>query len=408
MRIRKIISYIIYVMAFSTFLPLSVLLIDHLTRFIGYPTSITEDFYPGRALYQATLMVMPYVICQIIAAALTVRALSLKKLFYLSCVFAILGQLISYIAIKKMLKAISLSFLGMQVGHLLPYIAPVLILALINRKRFVKEPVADVRKGVISGADGIDVTAKHKTGRKIIGLCKRYWYVPDIILIVLVLLYGTLWDPFGLISYKCALNNKMVTLFAMTFILVFLLVPASLCLLALLLRMFISWPRHIQNKHRLLLLRILVIVCLGGYLTLPFTPIKPPGYKTYSKGFIKYVESNADIEAIRDWLGTLKPEDCLEYHIVSTSDVRRQEGGPKELVKKAWPKIITPLDPGHVTLLLDENNQPIVRLTWGGAFGHWGFVVGDEKMPTPGSDLSRYGEYRQEIRKGVYIWYEIQ
>jgi len=217
-------------------------------------------------------------------------------------------------------------------------------------------------------------------------------------------------DPFGLIRYICGLYNKKGTLFAMTFISVFLLVPASLCLLVLVLRMFISWNKHIQKRTRLLILRLFVIIGLGGYLIIPYTPIRPHGFNVYIKGFSKYVKANADIEAIRAWLGTLKLEDCVEYNIIinGSNGIGRKSPKPvKDLSKESWPKAIIDLNPRFVGLSLDDDNHPKVRLEWGsGILGSWGLVVGSEEMSTPESELSRYGEYRQEIRKGVYVWYE--
>ena len=58
---------------------------------------------------------------------------------------------------------------------------------------------------------------------------------------------------------------------------------------------------------------------------------------------------------------------------------------------------------------MDDDKHPKARLWWGSGFlGSWGLVVGHEEMETPESDLSRYGEYRQEIDKGAYIWYGIE
>jgi len=352
-----------------------------------------------------------YTILQIIAAVLTIRIISLRKLFYLSCIFSIIGALLTGFNHQMMKVLGCLSFPLFFIGHLLPYVAPVLILALINRKKTASEPAPYVEKEKISTSTESELTVVNKAKVKIKTLYERYWYIFDILLIILVILYGTLNDPFALISYVCGLYNKMIIMAFMVFVWVFLLVPAALCLVVLLLRMIISWPKYIKKKSRLLILRLFTIVGLSGYLIIPFTPIRPHGFNIYIKGFSEYVKANADIEAIRGWLGTLSPEDCVEYDIIiSGSDRSTQKSPrPKSVTNESWPKEIIDLDPRFVELSLDDEHHPKVRLNWGSGFlGTWGLVVGNESMPTPTSDLSPYGEYRKEIRKGVYVWYEIQ
>ena len=156
-----------------------------------------------------------------------------------------------------------------------------------------------------------------------------------------------------------------------------------------------------MNKN--LLWKALLIVGLVVYLGLPFTPIGPSGMNMYIAGFSKYVRANADIEGIRDWLDTLDPEDFVEY---SRYDNRPTYS--KELQGEEWPEVIANIKPRYVRLSLDNDNKPQVRLNWGSGFlGTWGFVVGNENLPTPASDLSWGGEYRQEMYKGVYAFYGI-
>jgi hypothetical protein len=200
----------------------------------------------------------------------------------------------------------------------------------------------------------------------------------------------------------------MVIRAIMTFIWVLWLVPAALCFVVLLLRAVISWPKYVDKRPRLLLLRLLVIIGLGAYLILAFTPVSPHGFNMYIKGFEKYIGAKADIVGIRSWLDTLGPDECVVYNITNAQDGSKSSS-PRNLQQQEWPGVIGKLQPRHVTLSVDEDKHPKVRLNWGsGILGSWGITVGHETMPTPESDLSRYGEYRQGISKGAYIWYGIE
>jgi len=405
MRIQKYLPYIVYVIGFS-FVCLLASELQMVLIAWSWGHSIKSVYSVSELLYHFPQYVF-YAILQIVAAILTIRVLSLRKLFYLSCICAVISALITG-PNRQMIEMLSYLFFPlMLIGQLLPYVAPVLILALISRKKSVSEPEIDVHKQKISPLIESEVIAKNKTEGKIKSLYKRYWYVFDIFLILVVILYGTLNDPFGLIMYFCGLYNQMIIRSLMIFIWVFWLVPAAFCLVVLLLRIIISWPKHIQNKRTLLLLRVFVIVGFAVYLILPFTPIRPSGMRIYVAGFSRYIEANADISEIRGWLGTLKPEDCVVYNIITSDGSRRSS--PKDLPKQEWPKVIAKLDPRIVRLSVDDDKHPKARLWWGGGLlGSWGLVVGHEEMVTPESDLSRYGEYRQEIYKGAYIWYAIE
>lgn len=405
LRIRKYLPYVVYVIGFSFVCLLASELQMALIAW-SWGHSIKSIYSVSELLYHFPQYVF-YAILQIVAAVLTIRVLSLRKLFYLSCIFAVIGVFITG-PNRQMIEMLSYLFFPlMLIGQLLPYVAPVLILALISRKKSVSELEIGVHKETISALIESEVIAENKTEGKIKSLYKRYWYVFDILLIIVIIFYGTLNDPFGLIMYVCGLFNKMVISAGMVFIWVFWLVPAAFCLVVLLLRIIISWPKHIQNKSKLLLLRVFVIIGLAIYLLLPFVHIKPSGMRIYIAGFRRYIEANADIPAIRSWLGTLKPEDCVVYNIIMGNGSRRSS--PKDLPKSEWPEVIAKVDPRIVRLSVDDDKHPKARLWWGSGFlGSWGLVVGHEEMETPESDLSRYGEYRQEIYKGAYIWYAIE
>ncbi len=402
MRADEIKPYALYVIAFSFVRSLaSVLHVAVSSWSWGFSTwSISSIFgiffnLPGHIFYA---------VLQVVAAVLTVKAISLRKLFYLSCVFTVIEILLTGLNRRMMEASGTLFFPLFMMGGLLPYVAPVIILALIGRRKSVVEPSPGVGERTTPTCAGSKATAESEARDEIRALCRRYWYAVDMLLIIIVYLHGTLNDPFGFFWYTCGLCNRLELRAYILFMWVALMLPATLCGVVLLLRMIISWPKYIQNKRRLLLFRLLVIVGLGSYLVLPFTPLKSPGMHIYIKGFRHYIEAKADIAGIRSWLASLGPEDCVVYNITLSGG--RKASSPKDLQKQEWPKVVGKLKPRYVTLSLDDDRHPMVRLNWGSGFlGSWGLTVGDEAMPTPKSDLSPHGEYRQEIRQGAYIWY---
>lgn len=343
-------------------------------------------------------------VLQVFAAVVTIRALSLKKLFYLSCIFTIIDVLLSALTRQMIEKAGALFLPLTLIGEMLPYVAPVVIFALIGRKRSMAEPTPDVGGGAIPSCAESESANGSDTRSQLKALYEGYWYFFDIFLVVIVYLYGTLNDPFGLLWYACGLYNRLELRAYILFMWVGLMAPAVLCGVVLLLRMIITWPKRIERKTKLLLLRLLVVVGLGGYLVLPFIPVRPHGMNIYIRGFRHYIEAKVDIVGIRGWLATLGPEDCVVYNITFSDG--RKASSPKDLQQNEWPRVIGKLKPRYVTLSLDDDKHPMVRLNWGSGFlGSWGIVVGSEMMPTPESDLSPHGEYRREIRHGAYIWY---
>ena len=104
--------------------------------------------------------------------------------------------------------SVQLHTLCLIIGALLPYLTPVLILALISKKRIAPKPISSSDMQVTSALADSDAATVRKARSKLASFFKKYWYVTDIMLIVLVLLYGTLFDPFGLISYRYALSTK--------------------------------------------------------------------------------------------------------------------------------------------------------------------------------------------------------
>ena len=246
-----------------------------------------------------------------------------------------------------------------------------------------------------------------KWKRRLVDSFRCRWYLWDILLVAVILGIGSLLDPFGVIEYVGGTRNEDYGFFGMALLTVYGLGPLALiCLIALFLRMRTLWPEHISSRRKVLALQALVGIGLLSYLVSPFLPIRPPGYRIFMSGFVRYVETNADMKSIRSWLDTLEPGVCTG----TTIDLRGAQGSgrgnwPNTI---AWSPAVTCFDPAYAVLSLDEARHPTIRLEWGGVFGHWGFVVGGEKMQTPASDLSEHGEYRLPLAPGVYVWHEIQ
>lgn len=176
-------------------------------------------------------------------------------------------------------------------------------------------------------------------------------------------------------------------------------------------RLLLDWKRCTRRKRFITILQIgIPIVFIALFAISLVTPVKTclaqPGYKPYTYGFRERIRSKADIDAIQAWLRTLNREDCTGENIDILSDsfllLSRWPGSID------WPRSLKAFNPHYVKLDLDENGNPKVRLTWGGAFAHWGVEIGTEDMEVPPSDFSRLGEYRLPLEHGAYVWYELQ
>jgi len=174
----------------------------------------------------------------------------------------------------------------------------------------------------------------------------------------------------------------------------------------------IVWERYMRRKKVIKVVQIgIPIVFIALFAISVLTPIEtylwPPGYKPFTYGFRERIRSKADIGAIRNWLKTLSKEDCTgeAIHLLLTDSALPRIQWPDSV---EWSEALKVCYPGYVTLDLDKNGNPKVRLTWGGPFDHWGVEIGMEDMEIPASDFSRYGEYRLPLEPGAYIWYELQ
>jgi len=237
------------------------------------------------------------------------------------------------------------------------------------------------------------------------------WNKWDAVLLTIIILYVIL-VPIGGFFYLCGRFSPYLIFLIVWFIYptigVFLLLFVAVCTI----RLFIGWKRDTKRKRVIKIVQIgIPIVFIASFAVSVFTPIEiyldQPGYKPYTYGFRERIRSKADVGAIRAWLKTLRKEDCtgepIRLLLTDSALPKIQWSGSVE-----WSEALKVFNPGYVTLDLDENDNPKVRLTWGGPFAHWGVEIGMEDMEIPASDFSQFGEYRLPVEPGVYVWYELQ
>lgn len=236
------------------------------------------------------------------------------------------------------------------------------------------------------------------------------WNIWDAILLAFIVVYVIL-VPIGGFFFLIARFNPYLILFPV----MLMYLPLSVLLLIFTviwtLRLFINWTKYTQRKKIIKFLQVCIpTVFIASFFVSVLTPIETslwqPGYKPFTYGFRERIRSKADIEDIRNWLETLKEEDCNGEIIgLYRSSDPLISHWPDSI---EWPESLKVFNPHYVNLDLDDNRKPKVSLTWGGPFGHWGVVIGMEDMEIPQSDLSRYGEYRLPLEPGVYVWNELQ
>lgn len=372
--LQNVISFVSYILALSFVLVLYGIAEDIVLnkKFL----SLSDLAYWIEQFQESLGSLMFIIACQFIAASLIIRNLSLKKLCALTFVCIVISHWLEVILPDNEFEFIKL-FILITVS----LIVPILILAKYDERKIPSGNDTDTQGQVISNPNSKNT---------------KYWFILDIFIIGLVLFWGYLLDPFGIVSYVSGLHNDY-TLLLLGFIYPTLIVLACLSLLILIIRMFMSWPKYISNASKLQLIQKVIIIFLFIYLILPFLPIMPSPKKMYVKGFEGYVKNNADITEIRNWLNSLRQEDYDEYE--SKGRIPWRE-------KIDWPDAIQELHPRTAVLSWDKNYKSQVGLRWGsGVVGPWGFTVLNESAPTPASELSCSGEYRHEIQNGVYVWY---
>lgn len=239
----------------------------------------------------------------------------------------------------------------------------------------------------------------------------RLWLLWDAPFLGFLLLFAALENSYPVISYVGGLRNEGILAFRAILWLAVLTSLAGLCLIVAIIRIFAFWPRHIHSLKTLRKLQVGVIITLIVLLVLPFTKLTPPGYKTYTWGFRRYVQENVNVSSIQQWLATVDPNALIETK-VDVTDWHQQRDG--------WPESVMQTHPDYVTLALDEDGHPTIRLTWSGGFDSvWGLTIGPETMRTPetqpttketlpsGQVFHNCGQYRLPVLAGAYVWHDL-
>lgn len=237
------------------------------------------------------------------------------------------------------------------------------------------------------------------------------WNIGDVILLAFIIVYVIL-VPIGGFFYLIARFNPYL-IFGLVFLVylplsVLLLMFTTICTI----RLFKNWKKYKKRKKIIKFLQVCIpTVFIASFFVSFLTPIETslwqPGYKPFTYGFRERIRSKADIEAIRNLLRTLQNEN---YSSVSIELSRDSDSLKKQWPDSIeWPKSLTVFNPNYVNLVLDDNRNPKVSLTWGGPFAHWGVVIGMEDMAIPPSDFRRgWGEYRLPLEPGAYVWHDLE
>ena len=154
------------------------------------------------------------------------------------------------------------------------------------------------------------------------------------------------------------------------------------------------------------------------YSFFTFNGLWIPGYKPFTYGFRDRVSQKCDIESVQKWLQEVDRQLCTKQaRYVSDAEAG---GNVQPLEDFDWPDPVRSLDPSGVKFDLDENNNPKIRLYWGGAMAHWGVEIGSKDMKIPETKerteeeisfmgqkqmISNPGEYRLPVTAGSYVWY---
>jgi hypothetical protein len=338
------------------------------------------------------LTMLPYAVLQVVVAALVLKPLSLWRLFVVSVAFLLGGVLLIVAASRapwSMVRYLAFSLYSIAFGNF-SLLIPVLILALIGRHRFGRS------SAMISAApDDVSLAEPRNVA---VPESKWRWYHWDMAIAAVILWFEIILDPWGVFSYLGGLINVPFSHIAL--LMCVMVVPvALLCPLILLARMLVVWPRRLHSWRRLLTAwGMSAGVFLIGFI-LPFLlPIARP-WDAFMAGFQQHVRWRVDIPAVQEWLAALKPAPLRPGQARPDLAVEERDLPPSIVRLRAW---VWRID-------FDDASRPSIRLMWGsGVMGGWGLVVGNIDMETPPSDFSRYGEIRQAIAPGAYVWYDVK
>jgi hypothetical protein len=238
----------------------------------------------------------------------------------------------------------------------------------------------------------------------------RGWYVPDVICVVYLFAYITLIHAGYWVWYLGGLRNRPPFMFDPYIWYLLLATPlAGICLIALIVRIVVSWPKHIHDSRRLLRLRLFVILGFVFYAGLRFVPLPSGVEDAFLLGYRKHARSHIDVPGIQSWLGTLDPNEWvkrgsngrLDYHLM-------------EADRSSWSQIILALKPDVVRPFLDDQGRSAVSLSWSRLHDTWGVGIGHPEMefkPKPkekqdaSSDRQDRTVYRLPLAPGAYVWH---
>lgn len=234
------------------------------------------------------------------------------------------------------------------------------------------------------------------------------WYVWDIILASPLFALGTFLHLGPLFRYFEGLRNENDA-FGPACCFVLALVPAVLVSLpVMLIRMIISWPKHIRSKRRLWALRLLLVPGLLAYCALWFTPLPPSPGHAFIRGFEKYMNANVDAPAIQTWLIAVDPN--LPTHMWLSEQGEFRVSPEEETPAIPCPECILRLEPKRAILATYDSGEARVMLYWGAFWSAGrGLVVGDEDMEIPQTRPSGWHYYPPDTRekrfrdRGCYV-----
>ena len=216
-----------------------------------------------------------------------------------------------------------------------------------------------------------------------------------IIILAIVAVPWLIWGPLESTCYVGGLFNLM-SVWVLALYLAVLVLPALVLFPVLVAYTSITWPRQTRRARRRL---VLWMLATGGFavpLMLGFAGLTASPFDMYIRGFARYAERCADIEAMQDWLSTLNRNEFMSGENSTTEKLFSQS---------EQPPCITRLHPRRTIMRPDDAKRLTVRLLWGGGFiGHWGIEVGPADMPTPPSDASKFGVQRFPLAPGAYVW----
>lgn len=241
------------------------------------------------------------------------------------------------------------------------------------------------------------------------GVRRKFWYVGDLIAFGMLSIYILYVHSYCEVSYRSGLQHNGAPRFA-TGISIGLLFPfAAILLLILVFRLSFTWSKRIADRKRRWKLRGLAIAALAFYGLVFFASFRSSGDK-FTLGLQEYAQAHVDVPTIQTWLRTVNPEDCLgdmlRVHIESLPKAEQAQ----------WPEAIQSLKPRQVSLHLDANHRPVVRLAWGGWDEEYGVVIAriDTKVfntpaaqeeTTDPNTFYQHAHYMRPLAPGACVYY---